>query len=355
MTLQLITACATRASTLDSTPYLLVVKADDTTSITTQADKLLKSPIVTLLNNKAPAPSGNPHDYFSFARYWWPDTSSTSGLPFVRHDGHVNQSQVEQGDNVFLGRMIKNVQTLSVAWSLTHNTAYAARAGDWLRAWFVDPKTNMTPNLEYSQVHLGRNNNHGNNAGVLDGRGFSNLIDALRILRGSEALSSEDDKVINAWFKSYYAWLMTSPLGIGEHNATNNHGSWFLVQAISIARYLGDNQGARALALEDKKRIENQIEPDGKQPLELERTDGLSYSIFNLEAQLYVAQLSKPLGVDLWHYTSPRGGSLSKALEFLKLYNGDPSKWSTNQLKKMHAGFLNEVLSQAALLNKNTT
>jgi hypothetical protein len=128
MTLQLITACVTRASTLDSTPYLLVVKADDTKSITTQADKLLKSPIVTLLNNKAAAPSGNPHDYFSFARYWWPDTTATSGLPFVRHDGHVNQSQVEQGDNVFLGRMIKNVQTLSVAWSLTHNTAYAARA-----------------------------------------------------------------------------------------------------------------------------------------------------------------------------------------------------------------------------------
>ena len=336
----------------DHTPYLISRTSEDPATLIHQANKVLKTPITTLLYRKGSSPSGNPHDYFSFARYWWPDPSSSNGLPYIQHDGHVNQHQVDQGDGQRLGHMISSVETLSLAWYSTHNPEYSNQAGNWLRAWFVNPSTSMTPNLEYSQIHLGRNKNHGNNAGVLDGRGLSKLVDALRILKDSNALTQEEDKVITTWFKSYYTWLMHSKLGKGEHAATNNHGSWFLVQAISIARYIGDDAGALNLALEDKKRIENQIEPDGRQPLELRRTDGLSYSIFNLQAQLYVAQLSLPLGVDLWHYTSPRGGSLTKAIEFLKPYNDDPSKWKTNQLKGMHQGFLDDIVKQAAAFDK---
>ncbi len=317
------------------------------------SDSILTSNIVTLIDRKNPSPSGNAHDYVSYAPYWWPDPSSSNGLPFIRNDGHYNRKQINQGTKDILGKMFSTVSVLTAEWSKTHDRAYSDRAAEWLRAWFVNPSTAMTPNLEYSQIHAGRNNNHGNTAGVLDGRSFAYLVDDITVLKESPSLSHDDIEHIDAWFKSYHTWLMTSKLGKAEHAEPNNHGSWFLVQAISISRYLKNDALARSLALEDKARINNQIKPDGRQPLELVRADSLGYSIFNLEAQLGVAKLSLPLGVDLFHYTSPNGGSIPKALAFLKAYNDDPSKWSTSQLKKLKPGFLDDALSEAAALDKS--
>lgn len=107
---------------------------------------------------------------------------------------------------------------------------------------------------------------------------------------------------------------------------------------------------ACTFAREDFARLDWQIEPDGQQPLETARTDGLSYSLFNLEAQLAIAQLAAPLGIDLWSFTAPRGGSLKKALDYLRPYNAAPEKWPHNQLEKRAAGFLAPLLDSATKL-----
>ena len=91
--------------------------------------------------------------------------------------------------------------------------------------------------------------------------------------------------------------------------------------------------------------------PDGQQPLETARTDGLSYSVFNLEAQLRIARLAAPLGIDVWNYTSPRGGSLKQALEYLKPFDAAPEKWPHHQLEKKEPGFLKPLLEMAAQLS----
>jgi Alginate lyase len=318
------------------------------------SDSILKQDIVTLIDRKNPSPTGNAHDYVSYAPYWWPDPGSANGLPYIRKDGHYNRYQMNQGTKEILGKMFSTVNALTKEWSKTRDKAYSDRAAQWLRAWFVNPSTVMTPNLEFSQIHLGSNNNRGNTAGVLEGRNFAYLVDDITVLKESTSLTDDDIEHINQWFKSYHTWLMTSKLGKAEHAATNNHGSWFLVQAIAISRYLKNDVLAHNLALEDKARIDNQIKPDGRQPLEIARVDGLGYCVFNVEAQLGVAKLSSSLGVDLWHYTSPNGGSIPKALAFLKAYNDDPSKWKTSQLKRLKPGFLDEVLSEAAVLDKKS-
>ena len=68
------------------------------------------------------------------------------------------------------------------------------------------------------------------------------------------------------------------------------------------------------------KRISVQIEADGKQPLELERTTSWQYSVFNLEALTKLGILGEKVGVDLWNYENPEGGSIRKALDFVLPY-----------------------------------
>jgi hypothetical protein len=144
--------------------------------------------------------------------------------------------------------------------------------------------------------------------------------------------------------------MLTSKIGNAEHAAQNNHGSWFLAQAIAVARYLGKDELARGLANEDFARIASQIQSDGKQPLELARADSLTYSAFNLTAQFLVARLSVGLGLDLYLFTAPNGASLAKAVEYLRPYNSDISKWPGSQVRKIEPGFLDEVLAESELL-----
>ncbi len=307
----------------------------------------LQARIVTVLDKPLPSPAGDPHEYVSYGRYWWPDPTHPDGLPFVQRDGDANEAQIIQGDELRLLHMTEAVDVLTLGWSELHRADSAERAGQWLRAWLVDPATRMRPDLDYSQVHLGHTHNRGNAAGVLDGRFFASIVRDLRLLRGSPALTRTDEIAVRGWFTDYLRWLLTAPTATAERAAANNHGSWYLVQAVSIARYVGQEDIAHRFCEEDLLRIAHQIRPDGSQPLELSRVDGLSYSVFNLRAQFELAQLARGLGFDLIHYRSPEGGSLIGALDYLRPYNRAPQTWPGHEKKPMAPGFLDELIAQA--------
>jgi len=329
-------------------PFLMDLNRLDRERVLADADEWMSARIVTVLDKKGSSPSGDPHDYVSYGRYWWPDPSSSNGLPFIRRDGHSNREQIALGDRLRWGRMVDSVETLAQAWALNGDEQYASRAGDWVRAWFVTPSTRMNPSLDYAQVRMGHNGNLGSNWGLIDVRDIVGLIDALRLLRGSAALSGSDQDQVNRWLADYLDWLVTSENGKLERAAPNNHGTWYLYQTIAIARHLGLEAQARELAREGFARIENQFGPNGSQPLEIVRADGLSYSIFNLEAQFQVAALAAPLGVDLWHYTAPNGASLRRGLEYLSPFNSAPQTWPHRQAKPLDPGFLQHLVNQAA-------
>lgn len=320
------------------------------TTLAAEAAKARRLPLATVVEKPQASPSGDPHDYVSFARYYWPDPTKPDGLPYINHDGRHNHEQVARGDHERLWKFAETVEILAAGWEVQHDPADAARAVEWLRAWFVTPATRMNPNLDYAQVRLGRDHNHGSNSGVLDARCLSRVIDALRLLDAAPALTKADQETIQAWFRQYLGWLQTAKTAQGEYHAKNNHGSWFLAQIVPIARYCGRDDLARQLCEEDKARIASQILPDGSQPEEIRRVDGLGYSAFNLEAQFQVARLAAGLGIDLWHYTAPNGASLRKGLQFLEPYNQHPEKWPTSQKAKLAPGFLDE-LRQGARFN----
>jgi hypothetical protein len=325
-------------------PYILTPA--EMKSLAVDAPKALKAPIVTIVDKPASSPTGNAHDYVSYSRYYWPDPATPGGLPYLRRDGEPNREQIAKGDSRRLENFCKTVEKLAAAFAINHDPAAANRAVEWLRAWFITPETRMNPNLEFAQIQLGKNDNRGNSYGVLDARCLAQVIDALRLLQGSDAFKPGEEKAIRAWFVEYLNWLTTAKIGVKARDAANNHGTWYLAQAIPIARYVGQDDLARELCEADKKLIASQIAPDGSQPGEIARVDGLSYSLFNLDAHFQVAKLAAGLDIDLWNYTAPNGASLRAALDFLKPFNRAPADWPHKQKAKLPPGFLDPLLAE---------
>lgn len=346
MRFPLLLALMTAGAAVAAPPYQLT--SAELTTLASAAPAALRAPIVTVVDKSQASPSGDPHDYVSYARYYWPDPAKPDGLPFLSRDGRHNHEQVARGDRQRIGDFCDNVAKLAAAWHLHRDEAAARRAGGWLRAWFIAPTTRMNPHLEYAQVRLGHKGNRGNSSGMLDARGFASVVDALLMLRGSPALAPDEESVIKAWFTTYLHWFTTAGIAVEERAAKNNHGTWYFAQALPIARYVGRDDLARQLLEEEKQLIAHQIKSDGSQPEEIRRVDGLGYSRFNLEAHAVVARHAAGLGVDLWNYTAPNGASLRTALEFLRPYNQAPEKWPTSQNEKLRPGFLDALLREAA-------
>jgi hypothetical protein len=66
-----------------------------------------------------------------------------------------------------------------------------------------------------------------------------------------------------------------------------------------------------------RERIQLQFDPDGSQPLELERRDALHYCCFNLQAWVALARIAADCGEDLWSYQSAAEHSLRRGLDWL--------------------------------------
>lgn len=315
------------------------------------ADALLSAKPLSVVDKNQTPPSGDKHDYMSVAPYFWPDPTKSNGLPYVRHDGKVNP---ESRDDLFdHGRMLtmgSTVETLALAYYFTGNEAYAAQAAKWLRAWFLDPATKMNPSLQFAQAVPGENTGRG--TGILEGRHVAVAADAAELLAGSSAWTENDRAEFKAWLEKYLDWLLNSKNGRDESNSKNNHGTWYDVQVVELALVLGKNDVAKKITETAKtKRIGLQIEPDGKQPLELERTAALGYSLFNLEALSTLATLSQHVGVDLWHCQLKDGKfAMATALDFLLPYVADePKKWPYQQIKKFNRAEFAPVVRLAAV------
>jgi hypothetical protein len=283
-------------------------------------------------DKKRVAPSGDRHDYVSFGPYWWPDPSKPDGLPYIRRDGEVNpRSRGDESNSPSFQKMASTVSTLALAYYFGEDEAYAGRAAMLLRTWFVDTATRMNPNLRYGQAIPGVTEGRG--IGLIDTRELSSIVDAVGLLRTSRAWTAGDDRAMHEWAREFLRWMRASPQGRDEANTTNNHGTWYDVQVVSLAYFVGDTAlASETLRSRTTRRIDAQILRDGRQPRELERTRSLSYSEFNLEAFTRLAELARSAGLDLWHHAPPGGGGIAAALRFLAPYAGSSRSWTGRQI-----------------------
>lgn len=286
-------------------------------------------PLPSVTNNAYVSPGGTKNDYVSFGPYWWPNPDTADGLPFVRRDGHVNHAQYtpEKGhDRTDLKRMIQAVKMLALASYLTNDARYAVQVKRIIRCWFLDASTKMNPHLEYGQAIPGRTG--GRKEGIIDTAELAEVVDALRLLESRDDWNADVRDGTVQWFRDYLNWLRKSQHGKGERLTANNHATWYDVQVVMFALYVGETTVARDALGDSRRRLDTQIEGDGRQPQELARTRPFAYSCGNLAGFMRLANLGETLDIDLWHVTGQQGGTIRAAFDFLRPYASGKTPWT---------------------------
>ena len=304
------------------------------TKIVKEADKRVGKPVITITENENLQASQDPHDYFSIGRYFWPDPSKSDGLPWINRDGETNPDAVKASDEKKLGEMIHAVEYLSLAYYLTGQEKYGSEAARFLRGFFLDAETKMNPHLNYGQSVPGKAPGRG--WGLIDTRGFMILPDVLKMLEKCPAWTVKDRGGMKAWWTAYGNWMQTSKIGLQEKKAPNNHGAAYDVQLSAVLVMAEKEVEAKKVLGESLlARLDDHINPDGKQPREMARTKSWSYSCFNLKNICKGAVMARSLGIDLWSHEGEGGrGSLRKAMLYLVPFLKNPEGWSEKQITK---------------------
>ncbi|HWA48278.1 MAG TPA: alginate lyase family protein [Dongiaceae bacterium] len=283
------------------------------------------------------APSGDPHDYWHPAPFWWPNPQTPDGLPYVDRDGERRPDTIlhapgsEQFDRSRLQHVLEDTALCAAAWRVTGQKAFALHGAALLRRWFLASATRMNPHLRYAQVRLGWNDNLGTGSGIVEMRDLPLLLDGARLLVQAQALGRREAAKFQTWIAAYGAWLRDDPQGVAACLTPNNIGTFYDLQAAAIAVYLGDAGALNEIFRRCRERIQLQFDPDGSQPLELERRDALHYCCFNLQAWSTLARIAESCGEDLWAYRSAAGHSLRHGLDWLLAFEATRT-WPHGQI-----------------------
>jgi len=313
-----------------------------------QADSYLTEEASSVMEKKQVPSSGDKHDFLTLSPYSWPDPTKPDGLPYIYHDGKLNPEAYSIPDGRNMDEMIHRVKILSAAYYFTDNILYASKASELLRVWFLNNNTRMNPNLQYTEVTRGINN--GSHSGIIAAIYFPDLIDAIRLIHDSLPWTKQDQHGIELWFGKYLDWLLNSDAGKKESKRLNNHGTWYDVQASSIALFLNKTEISRDILKKNiNKLIAAKIQPDGLQPFESQRSKSLDYHIFDLLGFFNLAKIGDNIGIDLWNYKTPKGSGLQMALDYLLPYALGKEKWPHKQIKPINTDRLLDLLCQATI------
>lgn len=289
-----------------------------------RATALLRSPPRTITAVRASRSPGDAHDYYSEGDYWWPDPAHPGG-PYIRRDGLSYPDKFDGHRDALIAFGVA-MPMLAAAWTLSGEPRYARAAVAHLRAWFVAPATRMRPDLRYAQAIIGRNT--GRSIGIIDTLQLVDVARAAKVLIAAGALDTPTRAGVLAWFREYTHWLTTSPAGIEEGAATNNHGTAWLLQVAAFADLTGDAALCRRMTARlTRAIIPNQVAPDGRQPLELARTKPFNYSLFNLDLLAGATQLLARYRPGLWAYRTVAGSSVAGAVAFMAPFIADRARW----------------------------
>ena len=300
------------------------VQGIDRARVLAAADHYMHEEPKTITSVHTPRSQGGPHDYFSEGDYWWPDPQNPDG-PYIRRDGMSNPDNFNDHRELLI-RLSLQMPALTAAWVITRKKAYARKAADHLRAWFVTPDTRINPNLEYAQAIHGITPGRG--TGIIDTMHLVDVARAASWIEHADVQSVACSDTIRQWFADYLHWMTTSKNGLEEGAAKNNHGTCWAAQVAEFARFTHD--AAKVADCRERFRkilVPNQIAPDGRLPLELTRTKPYSYSLFNMDALALICQIASGPDDNLWSFTTSDGRGMRKAIDFMLPYIADKSKW----------------------------
>jgi hypothetical protein len=326
-------------------PYAKLIKEADA-ALLAKPESVMDKPLV--------AASGNKHDFFSYGPYWWPDPKKPNGLPYFKRDGYVYPKARIGTDSRPFYRTCINAEILAYAYYFTGRKAYAEKAAELIRVWFLNPETAMNPSANYGQAVPGVINGRGE--GVIEMRHLPRVTDAIALIEPSGAWTKDDQSAFRHWLEQYYDWLSHIKLSIDKTSMENNHMSWRNTQLVQFSLVLGKADYARTLLQQEFLRLlDMQIKSKGEQARELVRADSLEYSLFNLEALFRLAVLGDYVGVDCWKITAKDGGGLYAALDYLAPYTNPGLPWPQSEVRPVDRTRLLPLLAEAYAQDKGVS
>jgi len=310
------------------------------------ADKLLKKVPEKVTDGDKP-PTGDVHDFYAIGKFSWPNPNTPDGLPFIRGDGKYNPDTF--GDRYDLTRFqqtVNHINNLTLAWFFTQDEKYAAKAGEFLKVWFIDPQTLMNPNMECASALPGVYN--GMPVGIIFTVILIEMTDHVQLLRQSKSWDQTADGQLKKWFIAYKTWLTTSKFGKEEQKATNNHGTWYNAQLLAYTLLNGDTDGVKEQFELAKNQLNSQITSDGQLPREMKRVEGFHYFIYGLKAFNVLARGFEQFGYDLWSYKTADQKNLILPYQFIIPYITGKKTWTTGGSIDINDADAILILKQAA-------
>lgn len=312
-----------------------------------KADKIIEAgKYYTVMHKKQLPPSGNKHDYMSIGPYWWPDPTKPNGLPYIRKDGERNPEYYEISDSEEMDDLENDVETLALAYYFGREEKYAHFACKLIKTWFLDSATRQNPNLDFGQGIPGINTGRG--IGIIETRELNRIIDATMLLQGSKNWTNQNHMALKKWFSDFLTWLTDSPIGKDEADEHNNHGTFYDVQVINYALFVNKTDLAKKQLAITKQRIGSQLQVDGSQPFELERTTSWNYVNMNLDGFMTIARLAENLEINLWDYETADHKSIKKSIDWLIPFLKKEKTWEHKQIKKISYTETTKILKIAA-------
>ena len=301
------------------------VAAIDRDRILQAANAALSQEPVTITAFPAKLSEGGLHDFYSNADYFWPNTNTTSGLPYVDHDGQTNPHNFIAHRQV-IRTLSDAVAALGAAYKITGDDRHAAKAAGLLRVFFLDAATRMNPNLQYAQAVPGVSS--GRSYGIIDSLHLIEIPRAIEALQNSPRFPPDELAGLKQWFADYITWLTTSKNGMTEGNALNNHAVAYWLQVAVFAQFTGDEkQLAECRRRYREIFVPHQMALDGSFPRELVRTKPYGYSIFQLDNMATLCQVLSTPQENLWHFQLPDGRGIRQAMKFLYPFLADKASW----------------------------
>lgn len=300
--------------------------SDAESGLLREADLALRTLTQTVTEKSEHPVSGDIHYYASLDPEYFPVIPG-AGRKYLRRAGETN-GEIERYDRYDFSRIVdmtRSVHALSVAYFFTRDERYAVHAATLLRTWFVAPETRMRPNLRFARGFPG--GPKGRPDGIEEGALFIPLLDDLRMLDRSNALTGADRNGLIGWFDAYLAWLSKSPFGKKALKTPGRLGVWTNAQIAVFADFLGKRETARRAVLSGRGQIDRNIEPDGVLSRQVLSPKPQEDVFSTLAGLVTLARIGEKTGVDLWGYRSKDGRTLREAFRLLDPYLEGASPW----------------------------
>ena len=311
----------------------------------------MPAPAVTDKRFTRHSPSRDPHDYVSIATYWWPNPESEDGLPYTSRDGQLSPD-LKLYDRARWEIAADGIVMLAKAAYFLDEPRFGREAVARARRWFLDAETRMNPHLRYAQMIPGRCT--GRQYGVID---FSlylpAVLDHIQLCAelDDSPWTTTDQNSMTDWCDNFLTWLESHEFGRKEEEATNNHAIYYDRMVVCIALFLNRPERARTQLEKTRKRILQQIEPDGSMPRELRRTCSFGYTVMNTRGFVDLAWMGRRVGRDLWACADDDGRSIPAAVDFLYQHACLPKPWPYQQIEPIDWRMVWPVLAKAEALS----